>query len=236
VPLIHPSDSDPAQPAFGSPAKSPPIRWFSNLLVFAALLGLGGLVFRPQSRPFDPTWGMTPPPLVMQGGDPHLRALMRTISVAESNVPRPYSVLYGGEQIQDLSRHPDRCVTIVNGPNQGNCSTAAGRYQFITTTWLEKAADYHPKPGGFWFVQNFSFAPEYQDQVVYRWLNDSQAWGVDLVELLQQDRLGEVLEILSPTWTSLGYGIEPNSMTDHLPQIYRQLLAEELRQARSYGL
>ena len=28
--------------------------------------------------------------LVMAGGDPHLRALMRTISAAESNVMRPY--------------------------------------------------------------------------------------------------------------------------------------------------
>ena len=34
-------------------------------------------------------------PLVMQGGDPYLRALMRTISVAESNVLRPYHVVYG---------------------------------------------------------------------------------------------------------------------------------------------
>ena len=36
-------------------------------------------------------------PLVMEGGDPYLRALMRTISASESNVMRPYHVLYGGE-------------------------------------------------------------------------------------------------------------------------------------------
>ncbi|NJO78376.1 MAG: glycoside hydrolase family protein [Cyanobacteria bacterium RM1_2_2] len=192
---------------------------------------IGNFFLQKPKQLFDPRWEIRPAPLVMQGGDPYLRALMRTISVAESNTERPYSVLYGGEHIEDLSHHPDQCVTIVSGPNQGNCSTAAGRYQFITTTWQEKAAEYHPKPSGFWFWRDFrayNFAPEYQDQVVYRWLSDPQAWGIDLSELLRQERLAEVLEILSPTWTSLGYGIEPNSMTDLLPQVYQQILQEEL--------
>lgn len=73
----------------------------------------------------------------MQGGDPHIRALMRTISASEANGPRPYSLLYGGQQVHDLSRHPEKCVTIVTGPNKGNCSTAAGRYQIINNTWFE---------------------------------------------------------------------------------------------------
>lgn len=198
-----------------------------GFVALMVVLGISSFLAKPKSPPFVPSWGSPPAPLVMKGGDPYLRALMRTISVAESNTARPYSVLYGGEQISDLSRHPDQCVTILTGPNQGDCSTAAGRYQFITTTWLEKAADYHPKPDRFWFSREFSFAPEYQDQVVYDWLDDAQAWETDLPSLLRQDRIEEVLEILSPTWTSLGYGIEPNSMTDLLPQIYRQLLAEE---------
>ncbi len=192
------------------------------------MLMLGHMVFRPEQSPSDPAWTYKPAPLVKKGGDPYIRALMRTISAAESNSTRPYSLLYGGEHFQDLSHHPDECVPIVTGPNQGDCSTAAGRYQFITTTWLEKARQYHPHPTGFW-RKEFSFAPEYQDEVVYAWLNDSIAWDVDLAELLRQDRLAEVLEILSPTWTSLGYGIEPNSMTNLLPEIYQQMLAEELQ-------
>ena len=41
-------------------------------------------------------------PLVMQGGDPYLRALMRTISASESNVLRPYHVLHGSSFVWTL--------------------------------------------------------------------------------------------------------------------------------------
>jgi muramidase (phage lysozyme) len=168
------------------------------------------------------------PPLVMRGGDPYIRALMRTISESEANVPHPYAVVYGGQYINDLSHHPDVCETIANGPNAGDCSTAAGRYQMLLTTWIEKSKHYHPQMSGLFWRKSYSFEPEYQDVVVYNWLRDRAAWGVDISELLQQDRLDEVLELLSGTWTSLGYGIEDNDMTHQLPEIYRQVLAEEL--------
>jgi muramidase (phage lysozyme) len=188
------------------------------------------------------TWGLprhtspqaefvaSPLPLVMEGGDPYLRALLRTISAAESNTSAPYHVLYGGDVISDLSQHPDLCVEIVSGPNQGDCTTAAGRYQFLTTTWASKAAKYHPTPPGwiaFW--SEYSFEPEAQDWVVYQWLSDREAWGVDIPDLLRQGRLDEVLAMLSGTWTSLGYGIEDNSTTPYLAQIYQDMLQEELQ-------
>jgi len=177
----------------------------------------------------DPRWdGYDPAPLEMKEGDPYIRALMRTISYSEANDPQPYSLLYGGERIPDLSRHPDLCVPIVAGPNVGDCTTAAGRYQFITTTWEDQARRYHPDPDGFWLWKDFSFAPEYQDQVVYHWLSDPTAWGADLGQLLRDGRLDEVLYILSPTWTSLGYGIETNALSGDLPWVYEQMLQEEL--------
>jgi muramidase (phage lysozyme) len=163
-------------------------------------------------------------PLAMQGGDPYVRALMRTISASEANDPSPYTILYGGSHVQDLSRHPDTCVTIVNGPNQGRCTTAAGRYQFLTSTWEEKARLYHPQTGQW---AGFNFAPEYQDQVVYAWLTDQRAWGVNIPQLLQEGQIHQVLEILSPTWTSLGYGIENNLITPSLSGIYQDMLKEE---------
>lgn len=172
-------------------------------------------------------------PLVMPEGDPYLRALMRTISASEANDPDPYTLLYGGGRFTDLSRHPDRCITILSGPNRGNCTTAAGRYQFITTTWQEKAALYHPHRNTLhnrfqWLLgANYSFEPLYQDLVVYGWLEDRQAWGIDINELLATENLQLVLKQLSGTWTSLGYGIEDNLVTPYLKEIYQTLLIQE---------
>jgi muramidase (phage lysozyme) len=170
------------------------------------------------------------PPLVMKGGDPHIRALMRMISASESNSDRPYSILYGGTHVKDLSRHPERCIRIVNGPNVNNCSTAAGRYQMINTTWAAMATKYHPSKQCrlmFLFDCSFSFAPEYQDAVVYKWLADESAWGMNIAANLKAGNLDLVRKRLSSTWTSLGYGIETNSITPKLPKIYQRLLTAE---------
>lgn len=199
----------------------------------AAFLLLSFLRLPQEKLPSDPTFSDNFPPLVMQGGDPYIRALMRTISASEANGSRPYSLLYRGQRVSDLSRHPERCITIVSGPNKGNCSTAAGRYQMINTTWYALAPRYHPQPSGFLLWKSYSFEARYQDKVVYAWLQDSQEWGTDIAELLRQGKLDRVLKLLSGTWTSLGYGIEDNAMTSSLPKVYQKMLQEEL-QAKTY--
>ena len=171
-------------------------------------------------------------PLVMSGGDPYLRALMRTISASESNVLRPYHVVYGHDYVWTLDVHPNRCESIGQGPNRGNCSTAAGRYQLLYSTWLELAARYHPqRTDDPLDATGLSFAPEYQDLVVHAWLSEGR-WG-NLSAQLRQGRVQPVLRRLSGTWTSLGYGIETNSMSRQLPRIYQQVLKEELARAGS---
>jgi muramidase (phage lysozyme) len=167
-------------------------------------------------------------PLVMTGGDPYIRALMRTITASEANASQPYHIIYGGTQVKDLSTHPNLCIPITVGINAGNCSTAAGRYQMLNFVWDEKAALYHPNSQGILWWKKYSFEPEYQDAVIYAWLSDRNAWGVDISELLKAGKVDTVLHLLSGTWTSLGYGIETNSMSRHLPQIYRNMLQEEL--------
>lgn len=212
--------------------KPPKFRRFIFMLAGAiALPMLFYHVIFDRSETLPPSLMAPLPPLVMEDGDPYIRALMRTISASESNVDSPYAVIYGGQYIDDLKHHPDRCVQIVAGPNINNCSTAAGRYQFITTTWQEMAERYHPKPDGRWFWKSYSFEPQYQDKVVYAWLKDEEAWGVNISELLKQGKLDQVLYLLSGTWTSLGYGIETNSMSAYLPTIYQQLLEEELQKS-----
>jgi nickel/cobalt tolerance cation efflux system protein len=169
------------------------------------------------------------PPLVMKDGDPHIRALMRTISASESNAKNPYVLLYGGQHTHDLSRHPNTCIAIKTDINQGHCSTAAGRYQFLTKTWREKAALYHPQRQ--LGKSHYDFESESQDLVTYQWLMDKHRWGMNFSEQLKQGNIEPVLKKLSGTWTSLGHGIEDNRMTASLPKIYQKLLAEELDQA-----
>jgi muramidase (phage lysozyme) len=228
----------PTQIEPSSPRSHSKARGLGALLVLTLALGSLGFQVIPRLSKsfilhrFRPNPQMQIAPLAMVGGDPYVRALMRTISASEANDPSPYNLLYGGSRLQDYARHPDTCLAILAGPNVGQCTTAAGRYQFITTTWDEKARDYHPNPSGWWVWTSYSFEPEYQDQVVYRWLSDRAAWETDIPTLLHQGELPEALRLLSGTWTSLGYGIEDNDITPYLGQIYDQILQEELKLAR----
>lgn len=72
------------------------------------------------------------------------------------------------------------------------------------------------------------FEPQIQDQVVYAWLNDHYIWGVDIAVMFKQEKLNQVLQLLSGTWTSLGYGTENNQVTSLLSQVYQRVIAEEL--------
>lgn len=208
-------------------------RWLGTLLTGGLLLLT---IFVALERKEHHTHEQSPfghiPDLAMLGGDPYVRALMRTISASESNAKDPYILLYGGKHTHDLEQHPDLCMPITVGINHGNCSTAAGRYQFITSTWLEKASLYHPNPSHTEALTEYSFAPEHQDEVTYRWLKDDSAWSVSIPTLLRQGEINEVLRLLSGTWTSLGFGIETNSMSPYLTEVYQKVLAEELERSQ----
>jgi muramidase (phage lysozyme) len=193
------------------------------------------LILRQPSRrqSVNPTFDTVhmPPPLVMIGGDPYIRALMRTISTSEATDRQPYSIIYGGTHAENLRRHPEQCIRITSGPNINNCSTAAGRYQMINTTWAKMAKKYHREPECILFVFQcaYSFEPEYQDEVVHDWLSDERAWNMNIPQLLKAGELELVRKRLSSTWTSLGYGIETNTVTPKLAGIYQSLLQEELK-------
>jgi cation efflux system protein involved in nickel and cobalt tolerance len=208
---------------------------FSKLWLAAFITGIliaaVGLRQRGEhSHPQNSTYGYLPD-LAMKDGDPYVRALMRTISASESNAKAPYGLLYGGKHTHDLGQHPDVCIPIRVGVNRGDCSTAAGRYQFITSTWQEKSSLYHPNPIDTQGSTLYPFEPEYQDKVAYQWLKDEQMWSTNIPERLRQGEINEVLRLLSGTWTSLGSGIEDNSVTPYLTEIYQRVLAEEIRRS-----
>ncbi len=206
------------------------ISFISFFLVFKGNSNLNETQLTRLISPYEYDYndGQKWPRLAMKGGDPYIRALMRTISSSESNYPQPYHVVYTGKKLSNLSKHPDWCIKIVSGPNQDKCSTAAGRYQMLTNTWYLMAKRYHPQRDWFMFWESYSFEPKYQDAVVHGWLSDRKYWKADIPGLLRQGKLNKVLRLLSGTWTSLGYGIETNSMSKHLPTVYKEVLEDEL--------
>jgi muramidase (phage lysozyme) len=204
----------------------------AGLLVAVSLAGMGLLFLSKLAISDDParepSFKYANAALVMQDGDPYIRSLMRMISASEANDRQPYSLIYGGSRAKNLNRHPNFCAPIKVGPNTGNCSTAAGRYQMINTTWYRTARRYGADERGWPWDRHYSFAPLQQDRVVHNWLKDPQAWNMDITKELRQGRLEVVRKRLSSTWTSLGYGIETNTMTSQLSRLYDQILKEEL--------
>ncbi|MCX5495366.1 phage tail tape measure protein [Kaistia dalseonensis] len=131
---------------------------------------------------------------------PEGRALLDTIGATESP---GYDVMYGGGKFTDFSDHPRQPKVITSGPNAGRTSTAAGRYQFLASTWDQ--------------IKNETglpdFSPESQDKAAW-YLAQKQykkMTGRDLETDLKsgdKDVIANAGRVLSGTWTSLPGGIE----------------------------
>jgi muramidase (phage lysozyme) len=143
---------------------------------------------------------------------PVQRAFLNSIAAGESP---GYDVIYGGQRFQDFTDHPRIAVPIKSGPNVGRTSSAAGRYQFLGSTWDEaKSALGLP-----------DFSPASQDRAA-AWLagrDYKKRTGRDLwsdVEGAAGDpkKLDEIGSSLSGTWTSLPNGIERNRATSGFGQ------------------
>lgn len=153
----------------------------------------------------------------MRGGDPHLRAMMRAISAAEASGFDAYRQRFPATTF-DVSQgwqHPNICETVPW--RRGYCSTAAGRYQLLSTTWQDWAA----RAG----LDSHSFSPENQDRAVYRFLASR-----DVQPLLQAGRADSAFCKLGKAaiWTSMPCGAEPNRHTASVVGLYEQFLEQEL--------
>lgn len=129
---------------------------------------------------------------------PEAYGLLRAIAGPESG--GKYNVIYGGRTVDDLSRHPNIAVPITSGPNAGSTSTAAGKYQFLKSTWDDIAGQNGIR----------DFSPASQDQGAWALANRDYTMrtGQDLTAALQAGKIQDVAKALSPTWTSLAGGIE----------------------------
>lgn len=147
------------------------------------------------------------------------RALLDTIAGTEA---QGYNVMYGGGTFSDYSDHPRQAKPILSGPNAGRTSTAAGRYQFLASTWDSIA--------GILGLKDFS--PESQDKAA--WFLAQQVYkqrtNRDLATDLQSDdprTIGYIGQVLSGTWTSLPGGIEQGQGHGAMAQRFNAALAAE---------
>jgi muramidase (phage lysozyme) len=130
---------------------------------------------------------------------PEGKALLDAIAGSESG---GYNSRYPSKTFDNnWADHPRIDEVIRSGPNAGKTSNAAGRYQFLSTTW-----DLY-KPGK-------AFTPENQDIAAYRLAIAAYGYGESgLLKDLRSDP-AKVARKLSGTWTSLPGGIEPNNATN----------------------
>lgn len=129
---------------------------------------------------------------------PVARALLETIAGPESK--GDYNVIYGGSQFDSYDDHPRQYVMIQSGPNKGKYSSAAGKYQFLGSTWDDIAERYD--------IPDFS--PASQDKAAWALATEEykRDTGRDLEADLAAGDLSRVAPSLRNQWTSLPGGIE----------------------------
>jgi muramidase (phage lysozyme) len=145
-------------------------------------------------------------------GNPRVRAMLDTIAFAEG---ADYDVMFTGKRFDSTKgwQHP-RAVQ----KSPGYASDAAGRYQFLSTTWDRAAKELGLK----------DFSPRNQDIAALRLME----WrGVDLNTLAAGDPTADTFAKLAPEWASLptkagksAYG-QPVKGLDKLMGRYRQSLS-----------
>lgn len=129
---------------------------------------------------------------------PEARMLLEAIAGPES--AGRYDVVYGGQKFDSFADHPRIAVPIASGPNAGKTSSAAGKYQFLGSTWDDVSrrhglTDFSPanQDIGAWFLAQEEYARD---------------TGRDLQADLAAGDMSRVAPSLRDQWTSLPGGIE----------------------------
>lgn len=157
---------------------------------------------------------------------PEARALLETIAGPESS--GRYNVIYGGSLFDDYRDHPRQYVTIQSGPNKGQKSSAAGKYQFLGSTWDDISGRYGLE----------DFSPANQDAAA--WYLASEEYKRDTGRDLQQDlAAGDISRVpssLRNQWTSLPGGIEQGITGSAFAEAYANALGSAPQMAYNAGL
>ncbi|MDJ0556723.1 MAG: glycoside hydrolase family 104 protein [Microcoleaceae cyanobacterium MO_207.B10] len=121
---------------------------------------------------------------------PRIRAFLDTISVTEGTAgPQGYYRQYTGSHFSSFEDHPREMKCGINIKNEQLCSDAAGRYQFLSTSWDLFASQVKAK----------NFGPTYQDRVAVELIRDKGA-----LEDIEEGRIEEAFKKLYMVWPSFG--------------------------------
>jgi len=138
---------------------------------------------------------------------PNLKAILDTIATSEGTINRGdngYNVLVGAGLFNSYADHPR---TLVDLPNLGIKSTAAGRYQILEHNYdVYKAQLNLP-----------DFSPDSQDAIAIQLIKECHA-----MDDVETGRFGEVIRKCASRWASLpgaGYGQHENKL-DKLQAAY----------------
>lgn len=145
---------------------------------------------------------------------PAARALLDAIASGESS--GSYDVIYGGSRFSDFSDHPRQYMPITSGPNEGKKSSAAGKYQFLASTWDNLKSR----------LGLTDFSPESQDLAAWTLAQDEykRQTGRDLLADLEAGDTSRVASALKGQWTSLPGGIEQGRTSEQFSQLYGSAL------------
>lgn len=136
-----------------------------------------------------------------------LPASGRTVLNGIASTESPgYNVMYGGGTFDPSQGHPNQRVPI---GDSGEVSTAAGRYQFIHSTWLAAAALAGVDPN--------NFSPENQDRAAWAWAQKTvqDLTGMDLTAAMasgDREVLRQVKDAIGTQWE----GIRLQSLDDFI--------------------
>jgi muramidase (phage lysozyme) len=150
------------------------------------------------------------------------RALLGVIGSKGFESNGSYTQRFNQPDFEDFGQHPGTYGKITSGPNRGKQSNAAGRYQFLSTTWADQAKKLNLK----------DFSPESQDKAAWNLAQETYAAkykGRDLAtDLKNPGKLNQVAGALRSQWTSLPGGIESGrSNLKKFSQGYSSALAKE---------
>jgi muramidase (phage lysozyme) len=143
--------------------------------------------------------------------NPKIRAFLDTISITEGTTgPLGYRTQYTGSKFTGpIEKHPREMKCSISNGRQ-LCSDAAGRYQFLSTSWDHFGAT----------IGVTEFTPTNQDRVAVELIRDK---GV--LDDILEGRLETAFEALAPVWPSFGENQQAVQMKmTFLLDTYRQNL------------